>query len=102
MDPTRTPRLTQATHEALLWLAHLLLEMAGERTLEAVLHKAVEAAVAVPGVALARISLLGPGDICPVCPQRPACPDQTQCLHAGVSKERFLHTLAQEWAKFEE
>src|SRR5262245_55728759 len=102
MDPTRTPSLTQATHEALVWLAHLLLEMAGERTLQAVLHKAVEAAVAVPGVVLARISLLGPGDICLVCPQRPVCPDQTQCLHAEVSKERLLHTPAQEWSKVEE
>jgi len=39
---------------------------------------------------LARIWLNGPGDICPECPMRAECPDQTRCLHlvasAGVTR----------------
>ena len=39
---------------------------------------------------LARVWLNGPGDICPECPMRPECPDQTRCLHlvasAGVTR----------------
>ena len=34
---------------------------------------------------LSRIWLNGPGDICPECPMRPECPDQTRCLHLAVS-----------------
>ncbi|MGL4553243.1 MAG: hypothetical protein ACRC33_18920 [Gemmataceae bacterium] len=73
--------LTRTTPDALTWLADLLLEMAGERSLERVLNKAVEAAAGVPGVALARVYLLGPGDLCATCPSQELCPDRRQCLH---------------------
>jgi hypothetical protein len=68
-----------------------LLELAQERSLDGVLRKAIDAAAAVPGVALARVYLLAPGDICPTCPQESVCPDQTQCLHAAVSGGPLLH-----------
>jgi formate hydrogenlyase transcriptional activator len=83
--------LVPANREGLVWLARLLLELAQERSLEGVLRKAIDAAVAVPGVALARVYLLAPGDICPTCPQQSVCPDQTQCLHAAVSGGPLLH-----------
>jgi formate hydrogenlyase transcriptional activator len=38
-----------------------------------------------PDIALARIWLLGPGDICTACPMLNACPDQTRCLHLVAS-----------------
>ncbi|MBL4844218.1 MAG: sigma 54-interacting transcriptional regulator [Planctomycetes bacterium] len=38
-----------------------------------------------PGVALARIWLMGPGDLCATCPLRSSCPDQTRCLHLESS-----------------
>jgi hypothetical protein len=41
--------------EDLVWLARPLLELAQERSLEGVLRKAIDAAAAVPGVALARV-----------------------------------------------
>jgi len=41
------------------------------------------------GLALARIWLLAPGDICPTCPMRAECPDQTQCLHLVASARAF-------------
>jgi formate hydrogenlyase transcriptional activator len=92
----------QTPERDLVWLARLLLEMTQERSLDAVLQKAIDALVALPGVALARISLLGPGDICPTCPQRQVCPDQTRCLHLAISGERFLHATAEEQQKFHE
>src|SRR5260370_42166388 len=55
--------LVPAHREGLVWLARLLLELAQERSLEGVLRKAIDAAAAVPGVALARVYLLAPGDI---------------------------------------
>jgi len=53
-----------------------------------------------PGVALARIWLMGPGDACTECVMRTSCPDRTRCLHlvasAGASrvdsKERWTRT----------
>jgi hypothetical protein len=84
-------KLVPDNREGLAWLAQLLLELAQERSLDGVLRKAIDAAAALPDVALARVYLLAPGDICPTCPQRPACPDQTQCLHAAVNGGRLLH-----------
>jgi formate hydrogenlyase transcriptional activator len=94
--------LVHSNREELVWLARLLLELAQERSLEGVLRKAIDAAAAVPGVALARVYLLAPGDICPTCPQRSVCPDQTQCLHAVVSGGRPLHGAAEEWSRQED
>src|SRR5262249_1236805 len=54
------------------------------------------------GVALARVYLLAPGDICPTCPQRHSCPDQTQCLHAAVNGGRLLHEATETWSRLED
>ena len=39
-----------------------------------------------PGVALARIWLLAPGDLCDVCVMHRECPDRTRCLHLVASR----------------
>src|SRR5262249_12336132 len=93
--------LVPSDREALAWLAQLLLALAQERSLDGVLHKAIAAAAAVPGVALARVYLLAPGDICRACPQRTVCPDQTQCLHAAVGGGRLLRGATEEWSRLE-
>jgi transcriptional regulator with GAF, ATPase, and Fis domain len=93
--------LARADREGLVWLAQLLLELGQERSLDGVLCKAIDAAAAVPGVTLARVYLLTPGDICPTCPQRSVCPDQTQCLHATVSGGPLLHGEG-EWSRQED
>jgi transcriptional regulator with GAF, ATPase, and Fis domain len=49
------------------------------------LSRAVEGLVVQPGVALARIWLAGPGDLCLSCPMRPECFDRTRCLHLVAS-----------------
>src|SRR5262249_42803871 len=99
---TATDNLAHAPREDLVWLARLLLELAQERTLEGVLRKAIDAAAEVPGVALARVYLVEPGDICATCPQRAVCPDQTQCLHAAVSGGRSQHEATAEWLRQED
>jgi len=63
----------------------LLLDMAVLRgtaeLLSLVVHRLAEPA----HVALVRIWLLRPGDICAICRLRPECPDQTRCLHLVAS-----------------
>ena len=60
----------------------LLLEIAQEQSLDALLKKLVARVLQRPNVAKARIWLIDKGDICSKCPRRADCPDQTRCLHA--------------------
>lgn len=68
--------------------SHLLLEMARERSLDVILDKMVHRAVERPDVISLQIWLIEKGDRCAVCPKRPHCADQRNCLHlvAGVGK----------------
>src|SRR5262245_5304034 len=68
----------------------LLLDMAQERSGDALLHLIVDRLAVFPDAALARIWLLGPGDICAACPMAAACPDRTACLHLVASAGRPL------------
>ena len=72
-------------------LLALAARVAGDHRTESVLDAIVRGLAGQPGLALARIWLLAPGDLCDVCFMRAECPDQTQCLHlvasAGVSLE---------------
>jgi len=69
----------------------LLLDMGHERSLENVLKLIAHRLASQPTVALARVWLVAPGDICGKCRMRDECPDQTSCLHlvasAGSSKQ---------------
>lgn len=60
----------------------LLLEIAQEQSLEALLKKLVARVLERPAVAKVRIWLIDKGDICSRCPRKDDCPDQTRCLHA--------------------
>ena len=46
------------------------------------------------GIALARVWIVKPGDICRSCRMRASCPDQTSCLHlaasAGIVSDRRI------------
>ena len=73
-------------------LLSLATQVAGEHRATDVLNAIVSGLAAQPGVALARIWLLSPGDLCNQnCQLRSECPDQTQCFHlvasAGQSKD---------------
>ena len=66
-------------------LKRLLLDMAQQRSVDTLLRLIVDQLAGQTEVALARIWLLAPGDICANCHMRPECPDQTSCLHLVAS-----------------
>ena len=72
-------------------LKKLLLGMADERNIDQLLRRIVDQLASQPEVALVRIWLTRPGDICANCHLRDECLDQTDCLHlvasAGTSRE---------------
>jgi hypothetical protein len=75
----------------------LLLEMPRQRSVDVLLRVIVQRLAERPHVALARIWLLQPGDICPTCPMRQVCPDQAACLHLAASAGRSLQDQ-REWS----
>ena len=66
-------------------LQSVALAVAAERSVDRVLSQIVEGLVERSSVALARVWLIGPGDICTSCPMRTECPEQTRCLHLAAS-----------------
>src|SRR6476620_4519804 len=66
-------------------LQDLALRISGERDVEAVLRQIVAGLVQQAGIALARVWIVKPGDICGSCRMRASCPDQTSCLHLAAS-----------------
>ncbi len=66
-------------------LLSLAAAVAGERETRTVLDSIVRGLAREPGVALARIWLFGPGDICSECYLRQDCRDRTRCLHLAAS-----------------
>lgn len=77
----------------------LLLDMAQQRALPALLQLIVQRHAASPRVALARIWLKAPGDICPSCPMRLECPDQSECLHLVASAGTPQHAAPEVWER---
>jgi PAS domain S-box-containing protein len=66
-------------------LLSLAATVAGEHHTRDVLDAIVRGLAGQPGVALARIWLLAPGDLCDACFLRSDCRDQTRCLHLAAS-----------------
>jgi transcriptional regulator with GAF, ATPase, and Fis domain len=66
-------------------LKELLLALASERSLPALLSRITQGLADQPDVALARVWLIRPGDICDVCARRDECPQQVPCLHLVAS-----------------
>lgn len=73
-------------------LKRLLLDMSQERSVSNVLKLIVDRMAVQPEVALARIWLVGPGDLCANCHLRDQCQDQTSCLHLVASAGRSAQT----------
>jgi len=80
-------------------LQALALEIAQERSVEVVLSRIVAGLAEQPGIALARIWLKSPGDICPQCPMRLKCPDQTECLHLMASSGNPSRPGIEDWSR---
>ena len=66
-------------------LQRIILAVAQSQGLDSVLQMIVRGLAEQPDIALTRIWLIGPGDICPSCPMRSVCPNQTRCLHLVAS-----------------
>ncbi len=79
-------------------LLSLAATVAGEHRTEDVLTAIVRGLAAQPGVALARIWLLAPGDICDSCFLRSDCANQEQCLHLAASAGTPLHSGDEDWS----
>jgi serine phosphatase RsbU (regulator of sigma subunit) len=76
-------------------LKGLLLDMAQERSWEALLDMIGNRLMERPHMRLGRIWLIRPGDICSTCPMRQECVDQTECLHLVASKGHPLSETGQ-------
>lgn len=76
----------------------LLLDMAREHKLADLLQLIVTRFSASPRVALARIWLIKPGDICSICPMRSECPSQERCLHLVASAGHSITNARMEWS----
>ena len=82
-------------------LKSLLLEMAQERSLDALLSLVVNRLNERDHLALIRLWLIQPGDICDACPMRAECPDQTQCLHLVASAGKPITEAAEAWSRLD-
>ena len=71
-------------------LLALAASIAGEHNVSKVLNEVVGGLTRQPGIAIAGIWLLGPGDICQECYLRNNCADQTECLHLAASEGAAL------------
>jgi formate hydrogenlyase transcriptional activator len=78
----------------------LLLDMARERSGDALLRLIVDRLAELPGTALARIWLMAPGDLCPVCRMASVCPDRTVCLHLVASAGNSIEG-EKEWSSLD-
>jgi transcriptional regulator with GAF, ATPase, and Fis domain len=66
-------------------LQAVALSVAAEGSLDRIQEQIVVGLAAQSGVALARVWLIKPGDICETCPFRSECRDPTRCLHLSAS-----------------
>jgi transcriptional regulator with GAF, ATPase, and Fis domain len=79
----------------------LLLDLAKEHHLPELLRLLVDRLTASPRVALARVWLVRPGDICDTCPMRGECPNRERCLHLVASAGRSKTNPAEEWTRLD-
>src|SRR6185295_3451550 len=78
-------------------LQDLALRISGERSVDAVLQSIVHGLAQQPNVALVRVWVTEPGDVCGSCRMRAACPDQTACLHLSASAGTSLR--GEQWSR---
>jgi len=79
-------------------LLSLAASVAGEHRTNDALRSIVRGLAEQPGVALARIWLLAPGDICDSCFLSAKCATRTQCLHLAASAGSPRHSDGEDWA----
>src|SRR4029450_1178198 len=88
----RSPSLDPAALQA------VALAVASERSVEAVLERIVQGLARQRDVALVRVWLIRPGDVCEACPMRSRCPDQSRCLHSVASAGTPRTPRGEDWS----
>ncbi|MCH9030946.1 MAG: sigma 54-interacting transcriptional regulator [candidate division Zixibacteria bacterium] len=78
-------------------LQRIAMTVSNERSLGVALDTIVQGLAEEDGVALARIWLKEPGDICNSCPMRKECPDQSMCLHLVASEGTSVANQSIRW-----
>jgi len=79
------------------FLQELLLEMPEQQSCTGLIDLAVRRLAAQEHVALARVWLVRPGDICPTCPRKEECPGQVPCLHLVSSAGNSIVNPSESW-----
>jgi formate hydrogenlyase transcriptional activator len=79
-------------------LLSLAVDVAAGRNLPGMLQTIVQGLASHPGVALARIWLHLPGDICQSCFLRAECRDRTQCFHLVASSGTPVSSPEENWS----
>jgi transcriptional regulator with GAF, ATPase, and Fis domain len=79
----------------------LLLDMARQRSLDELLRLIVDRLASSSRVALARVWLARPGDLCATCGMRWECPDQSSCLHLVASAGRSAVEPGEDWSRLD-
>jgi len=79
-------------------LQAVALAVASERSVEAVLERIVQGLARQRDVALVRVWLIRPGDVCEACPMRSRCPDQSRCLHSVASAGTPRTPRGEDWS----
>src|SRR5512133_73498 len=80
----------------------LLLEIAHEPSLDNLLLKILDTAIARTAVTCAQFWLVDKGDLCAKCPRRPECPDQARCLHLVAGRGVSLLGNEQKESRFDD
>ncbi|HYY05583.1 MAG TPA: sigma 54-interacting transcriptional regulator [Candidatus Limnocylindria bacterium] len=83
-------------------LQAIALAVAQERSEEGVLARIVEGLGRQPDVALARVWMLGPGDLCDSCAMSAECPDRRRCLHLAASAGTPHATPGEDWSRLDD
>lgn len=82
-------------------LKSLILDMAQERSLDALLKLIVNRLNEREHLALIRVWLIQPGDVCDSCPMKKECPDQTRCLHLAASAGKPVTEEVEIWSRLD-
>lgn len=78
----------------------LLLDMAQVRSIEVLLKLIVDRFASQPHVALTRIWLVNPGDVCSSCFYKVSCPQNINCLHLAASAGNPLQP-GKDWSRLD-
>lgn len=96
--PTKSAPSGSREHES---FKNLVLDMAQERSVATLLRLIVSRLAERSHVALTRIWLVQPGDICPSCAMREECPDRTSCLHLVASAGSPAKHDQEDWSRLD-